>query len=166
MSVRFHNVTKRFTLPGTPAVSDVSFEAPRGAVTAILGPSGAGKSTVLRLAAGLEFPDSGSISIEGVDCSDVPIQKRGIGLVFQNYALFRHMTVREHIAFGLKVRRMPRREVADRVTELLGVVQLEGLGDRYPGQLSGGQQQRVDFARALAGEAKVLFDEHTVAAHD
>jgi sulfate transport system ATP-binding protein len=157
MSVRFQNVTKRFTLAGTPAVSDVSFEAPKGAVTAILGPSGAGKSTVLRLAAGLEFPDSGSISIEGADCSDVPIQKRGIGLVFQNYALFRHMTVRENIAFGLKVRRMPRRDVADRVTELLGVVQLEGLGDRYPGQLSGGQQQRVAFARALAVQPKVLL---------
>src|ERR1700694_5719651 len=140
MSVRFHNVTKRFTLAGTPAVSDVSFEAPRGAVTAVL-----------------EFPDSGSISIEGADCSDVPIQKRGIGLVFQNYALFRHMTVRENIAFGLKVRRMPRREGAARVTELLGVVQLEGLGDRYPGQLSGGQQQRVAFARALAVQPKVLL---------
>jgi sulfate transport system ATP-binding protein len=157
MSVRFHHVTKRFTLAGTPAVSDVSFEAPTGAVTAILGPSGAGKSTVLRLAAGLEFPDSGSIFIEGVDCSDVPIQKRGIGLVFQNYALFRHMTVQENIAFGLKVRRMPRREVAGRVAELLAVVQLEGLGDRYPGQLSGGQQQRVAFARALAVQPKVLL---------
>src|SRR5258708_40025828 len=150
MSVRFHNVTKRFTLAGTPAVSDVSFEAPRGAVTAILGPSGAGKSTVLRLAAGLEFSDSGSISIEGADCSEGPIQKRGIGLVFQNYALFRHMTVRENIAFGLKVRRTPRRDVADRVTELLGLVQLEGLGDRYPAQLPGGQQQRDPLARAVA----------------
>ena len=157
MSVVLEGVTKRFTLAGTPAVSRVSFEAPRGAVTALLGPSGAGKSTVLRLVAGLEAPDEGRILIEGEDCSRVPVQKRGVGLVFQSYALFEHMTVRENVAFGLSIRKRPREEIDDRVGELLELVQLEELAARYPAQLSGGQRQRVAFARALAVRPKVLL---------
>src|SRR5690349_10777038 len=130
MSIALQAVTKRFTSAGTPAVADVSFEAPRGAITAVLGPSGAGKSTVLRLVAGLEVPDSGKILFDGEDCAHVPVQKRGIGLVFQNYALFRHMTVAENVAFGLSVRRLPRKQVTARLSELLQLVQLERLADR------------------------------------
>jgi sulfate transport system ATP-binding protein len=157
MSIALQAVTKRFTSAGTPAVADVSFEAPRGAITAVLGPSGAGKSTVLRLVAGLEVPDFGKILIDGEDCAHVPVQKRGIGLVFQNYALFRHMTVAENVAFGLSVRHVPRKQVTARVTELLQLVQLERLADRYPAQLSGGQRQRIAFARALAVRPRVLL---------
>src|SRR5216683_3075921 len=157
MSIVLEAVTKRFTSGGTPAVSDVSFEAPRGAITAVLGPSGAGKSTVLRIVAGLEAPDSGRVLIDGQDCAHVPVRKRGVGLVFQHYALFRHMTVRENVAFGLSVRRVPRKEVAARVAELLQLVQLEHLADRYPAQLSGGQRQRIAFARALAVRPRVLL---------
>ena len=157
MSIVLQAVTKRFTSAGTPAVADVSFEAPRGAITAVLGPSGAGKSTVLRLVAGLEAPDSGKVIIDGEDCARVPVQKRGVGLVFQHYALFRHMTVRENVAFGLSVRHVPRKEIAARVSELLQLVQLEHLADRYPAQLSGGQRQRIAFARALAVRPRVLL---------
>ncbi|HYH99560.1 sulfate/molybdate ABC transporter ATP-binding protein, partial [Hyalangium sp.] len=150
MSVVVEQLTKRFTAAGTPAVSDVSFQAPPGAITTLLGPSGAGKSTILRVIAGLEAPDGGKVLIDGVDCTDVSAQKRNIGVVFQSYALFRHMTVRENIAFGLNVRKQPRPEVEARVDEMLKLVQLEEMGQRYPGQLSGGQRQRVAFARALA----------------
>jgi sulfate transport system ATP-binding protein len=157
MSVVVEQLTKRFTAGGTPAVSDVSFHAPSAAITTLLGPSGAGKSTLLRLIAGLELPDSGSIRIEGVDCTHLPVQQRGIGVVFQSYALFRHMTVRQNVAFGLETRRLPRSEVEARVDEMLRLVQLEDLGRRYPGQLSGGQRQRVAFARALAIRPKLLL---------
>ncbi|MFL5356575.1 sulfate/molybdate ABC transporter ATP-binding protein [Archangium sp.] len=157
MSVIVEQLTKRFTAAGTPAVSDVSFQAPPGAITTLLGPSGAGKSTLLRLIAGLELPDSGSVRIEGVDCTHLPVQKRGIGVVFQSYALFKHMTVRQNIAFGLETRRQPRAEIEARVDEMLRLVQLEELGQRYPGQLSGGQRQRVAFARALAIRPKLLL---------
>ena len=157
MSVIVEQVTKRFTATGTPAVSDVSFHAPSGAITTLLGPSGAGKSTLLRLIAGLELPDSGSVRIEGVDCTHLPVQQRGIGVVFQSYALFKHMTVRQNIAFGLETRKLPRGEVEARVDEMLKLVQLEELGKRYPGQLSGGQRQRVAFARALAIQPKLLL---------
>jgi sulfate transport system ATP-binding protein len=157
MSVIVEKLSKRFTAGGTPAVSDVSFHAPSGAITTLLGPSGAGKSTLLRLIAGLETPDTGSVRIEGVDCTHLPVQKRGIGVVFQSYALFRHMTVRENIAFGLVERRVPRPEVEARVDEMLRLVQLEELGRRLPGQLSGGQRQRVAFARALAIRPKLLL---------
>jgi sulfate/thiosulfate transport system ATP-binding protein len=157
MSVIVEQLTKRFTTGGTPAVSDVSFHAPSGAITTLLGPSGAGKSTLLRLIAGLEHPDSGSVHIEGVDCTYLPVQKRGIGVVFQSYALFKHMTVRQNVAFGLETRRLPRAEVEARVDEMLRLVQLEELGKRYPGQLSGGQRQRVAFARALAIRPKLLL---------
>jgi sulfate/thiosulfate transport system ATP-binding protein len=157
MSVVVEKLTKRFTATGTPAVSDVSFRAPPGAITTLLGPSGAGKSTLLRLIAGLESPDEGIIQIDGVDCTSLPVQKRGIGVVFQSYALFKHMTVRENIAFGLSVRRQARAETEARVDEMLKLVQLEELGHRYPGQLSGGQRQRVAFARALAIRPKLLL---------
>jgi sulfate/thiosulfate transport system ATP-binding protein len=157
MSVIVEKLSKRFTQGGTPAVSEVSFQAPTGAITTLLGPSGAGKSTLLRLIAGLELPDAGSIRIDGVDCTGLPVQKREIGVVFQSYALFRHMTVRENIAFGLDVRRRSRAEVEARVDEMLRLVQLEELGGRLPGQLSGGQRQRVAFARALAIQPRLLL---------
>lgn len=157
MSVRVEKLTKRFTEKGTPAVDDVTFEAPTGAITSVIGPSGAGKSTILRLVAGLEMGDSGRIFLADQDVSSVPVQARGVGLVFQNYALFQHMTVFDNIAFGLDIRKTPRAEIKDRVEELLRLVQLEGLAKRYPGQLSGGQRQRVAFARALAIRPKVLL---------
>jgi sulfate transport system ATP-binding protein len=157
MSVVIKQLTKRFTAGGSPAVADVSFEAPAGAITTLLGPSGAGKSTILRLIAGLETPDAGTVHIDGVDCTNLPVQKRGIGVVFQSYALFKHMTVRENIAFGLSVRRQAKAEIAARVDEMLKLVQLEELGHRLPGQLSGGQRQRVAFARALAIRPRLLL---------
>ncbi len=139
------------------ALDDVSLEVPDGSLTVLLGPSGSGKSTLLRVIAGLEPPDSGSIEIAGTDVTGVPPQRRDIGFVFQHYAAFRHMTVRSNVAFGLRIRRRPRDEVARRVNELLDVVGLSGYADRYPAQLSGGQRQRMALARALAVEPKVLL---------
>ncbi|MFP2929105.1 sulfate/molybdate ABC transporter ATP-binding protein [Pyxidicoccus sp. 3LG] len=157
MSIIVEQLTRRFVEGGKPAVSDVSFQAPPGAITSLLGPSGAGKSTLLRLIAGLEVPDGGRILIDGVDCTSMPVQQRGVGVVFQSYALFRHMTVRQNIGFGLQVRGRPRAEIEARVDEMLRLVQLEALGGRFPGQLSGGQRQRVAFARALAIRPRVLL---------
>jgi sulfate transport system ATP-binding protein len=157
MSVTVKNVTKRFTARGTPAVADVTFTAPSGGITALLGPSGSGKSTVLRVIAGLEHPDLGQILFGDDDYTAVPAQHRGVGFVFQSYALFKHMTVRRNIAFPLNVRKVEREEARHRVDELLALVQLEGLGERYPAQLSGGQRQRVAFARALAIEPRLLL---------
>jgi sulfate transport system ATP-binding protein len=157
MSLSVDNLTKRFTAGGTPAVSDVSFTAPSGGITALLGPSGSGKSTVLRMIAGLEQPDTGRVLFGDRDCTAVPTQDRGVGFVFQSYALFKHMNVRRNIAFGMNVRKRPKAEVNKKVDELLALVQLEGLGERYPSQLSGGQRQRVAFARALAIEPKLLL---------
>jgi sulfate/thiosulfate transport system ATP-binding protein len=157
MSVVVRGVTKSFTTAGTPAVADVSFEAPKGGITALLGPSGAGKSTVLRLIAGLEVADQGTIAIDDEDVSRLPVQKRGIGLVFQNYALFEHMTVRKNIGFGLEVRKTARADIDARVSELLELIQLVKLGERLPAELSGGQRQRVAFARALAVRPRVLL---------
>ena len=148
-------VTKRFG--GYTALDDVSLEIPAGSLTALLGPSGSGKSTLLRVIAGLEAPDAGRVVIDGTDMTGVPPQRRGVGFVFQHYAAFKHMTVRANVAFGLNVRRRPRAEVRDRVDELLTLVQLEGLGDRFPSQLSGGQRQRMALARALAVEPTVLL---------
>jgi sulfate transport system ATP-binding protein len=135
----------------------VSLAVASGSLTALLGPSGSGKSTLLRVIAGLEAPDEGDVSILGDDVTGIPPQKRGVGFVFQHYAAFKHMTVRENVAFGLRIRKRPKKEIAERVDELLGLVQLDGFADRYPAQLSGGQRQRMALARALAVEPKVLL---------
>jgi sulfate transport system ATP-binding protein len=148
-------VTKRFG--DFLALDDVSLEVPEGSLTALLGPSGSGKSTLLRVVAGLEAPDAGRVLIDGADATAVPVQRRGIGFVFQHYAAFKHMTVRDNVAFGLRVRRRPRAQVAAKVDELLGIVGLQGYQRRYPAQLSGGQRQRMALARALAIEPRVLL---------
>jgi len=155
MTISLTGISKRFD--GHVALDDVSLEVPAGSLTALLGPSGSGKSTLLRIIAGLETPDTGRVLIDGADVTDVRPQRRGIGFVFQHYAAFKHMTVRDNVAFGLRVRRRPKIEIRQRVDELLGVVQLEGLGDRYPSQLSGGQRQRMVLARALAVDPAVLL---------
>jgi len=157
MSLTVQNLTKRFTASGTPAVADVSFVAPSGGITTLLGPSGSGKSTVLRMVAGLEQPDSGQVLFGEEDVTKLPAQKRGLGFVFQSYALFKHMNVRANVAFGLGVRKVPKDERRRKVEALLSLVQLDGLGERYPAELSGGQRQRVAFARALAISPKVLL---------
>src|SRR5215468_1957435 len=135
MSLTVQNLTKRFPAANTPAVAHVSFTAPRGAITALLGPSGSGKSTVLRIVAGLEQPDEGNVLFEDTDVTSLPVQRRGVGFVFQSYALFRHMTVRANVAFGLAVRGMSKRESDRRVDELLELVQPAGYGDRHPAKL-------------------------------
>jgi sulfate transport system ATP-binding protein len=155
MSIEAKDITKRFG--AFTALEDVSVEVPGGSLVALLGPSGSGKSTLLRVIAGLERPDSGAVLLDGVEVTSVPTQRRGVGFVFQHYAAFKHMTVRENVAFGLKLRRLPRQEVRRRVEELLELVQLGGMADRYPAQLSGGQRQRMVLARALAVEPKVLL---------
>ncbi|MEA2320531.1 MAG: sulfate/thiosulfate transport system ATP-binding protein, partial [Solirubrobacteraceae bacterium] len=149
------DVTKRFG--DFQALDRVSLEVADGSLTALLGPSGSGKSTLLRVIAGLEAPDAGTVAIAGRDATFLPPQRRGIGFVFQHYAAFKHMTVRENVAFGLRVRRRPKAEIAEKVDELLGLVQLDGFAHRYPSQLSGGQRQRMALARALAVEPKVLL---------
>jgi sulfate transport system ATP-binding protein len=139
------------------ALDDVSLEIPDGSLTSLLGPSGSGKSTLLRIIAGLEQPDAGTVVIHGDDATRLPPQRRGIGFVFQHYAAFKHMTVRDNVAFGMKIRRLPKDRIAARVDELLGVVGLAGYHGRYPNQLSGGQRQRMALARALAVEPRVLL---------
>jgi sulfate/thiosulfate transport system ATP-binding protein len=148
-------VTKRFG--DFTALDDVSLEVPEGSLSALLGPSGSGKSTLLRIIAGLDVGDSGKVLIDGVDQALVPARKRQIGFVFQHYAAFKHMSVRENVAFGLKIRKRPKQEIAKRVDELLGIVGLTGYQDRYPSQLSGGQRQRMALARALAVEPRLLL---------
>ena len=155
MSIHVRNVSKRFR--DFVAVDDVSLEVESGSLTALLGPSGSGKSTLLRIIAGLETPDAGQILQSGNDATALRPQKRNVGFVFQHYAAFKHMTVRENVAFGLKVRKRPKAEIKDRVDELLNLVQLQNFGDRYPAQLSGGQRQRMGLARALAPEPQVLL---------
>ena len=155
--VTVEGLTKRFTTRGTPAVSEVSFRAPSGGITTLLGPSGSGKSTVLRIIAGLENPDSGRVLFGERDFTNVPVQSRGVGFVFQSYALFKHLTVRKNIAFGLGIRGESKAAMDKKVDELLALVQLEEYGHRYPAQLSGGQRQRVAFARALAINPTVLL---------
>jgi sulfate transport system ATP-binding protein len=139
------------------AVDNVSLEIKTGSLVALLGPSGSGKSTLLRLIAGLDQPDSGRIWLTGRDATYQSVQERRVGFVFQHYALFKHMTIRKNIAFGLEINRWPKARIQRRVEELIDLVQLTGLGDRYPSQLSGGQRQRVALARALAVEPKVLL---------
>ena len=155
MSILVLNVSKRFG--DFVALEDVSLDVESGALTALLGPSGSGKSTLLRIIAGLETADAGEILLGGKDATALAPQKRNVGFVFQHYAAFKHMTVRENVAFGLKVRKRPKAEIADRVDELLNLVQLQSFGHRYPAQLSGGQRQRMGLARALAPEPQVLL---------
>jgi sulfate transport system ATP-binding protein len=158
MTVRVEGLRKRFAgQTGAAAVNDVSFDARPGVITTLLGPSGSGKSTVLRVIAGLEHPDAGKVYINGLDCTRVSPRQRNVGFVFQNYALFRHMTVFENVAFGMRVRKRPSKDVRARVEELLELVQLAGYAQRFPGQLSGGQRQRVALARALATSPQVLL---------
>ncbi len=155
MSIRVEHLVKRFG--SYTAVNDVSFTVEPGKLVALLGPSGSGKSTILRMIAGLEQPDEGSVYITEEQATMLPVQKRNVGFVFQHYALFRHMTVFENIAFGLRVRREKRKLIRDRVRQLLKLVQLEAMADRFPSQLSGGQRQRVALARALAPQPEVLL---------
>lgn len=159
MSIELKNIGKRFG--GYTALRDITLEIGTGELIALLGPSGSGKTTLLRIIAGLERPDRGSVALHGSDITDRNVRERDIGFVFQHYALFRHMTVFENVAFGLEVKprpeRLPRRKIRERVIGLLNLVQIEGLSERYPSQLSGGQRQRVALARALAVEPKVLL---------
>jgi sulfate transport system ATP-binding protein len=155
MAIEARNVTKRFG--EFVALDDVSVEVESGSLTALLGPSGSGKSTLLRVIAGLEVADAGDVFISGKEATALAPQKRGVGFVFQHYAPFKHMTVWDNVAFGLSIRKRPKAEIAKRVDELLGLVQLAGLGKRYPSQLSGGQRQRMALARALAPEPEVLL---------
>jgi sulfate/thiosulfate transport system ATP-binding protein len=155
MSIIVDRISKKFG--DFQALQEVSLEVKKGNLVALLGPSGSGKSTLLRAVAGLEKPDTGSISIENRDTTYLKVEQRNIGFVFQHYALFKHMTVRENIAFGLEVRKLNRNFIRQRVGELLDLIQLENLGDRYPAQLSGGQRQRVGLARALATDPQVLL---------
>ncbi|MDZ4752923.1 MAG: sulfate ABC transporter ATP-binding protein [Phycisphaerae bacterium] len=159
MSIEIHQVTKTFG--SFVALDGVSLHIPHGELTALLGPSGSGKTTLLRIIAGLESPDRGTILFDGTDATDRHVRDRGVGFVFQHYALFRHMTVFRNVAFGLNVRprktRPSRSEIEDRVMKLLRLVQLDSFAHRYPSQLSGGQRQRVALARALAVEPQVLL---------
>ncbi|HEV2785678.1 MAG TPA: TOBE-like domain-containing protein [Solirubrobacteraceae bacterium] len=155
MAIDVRNVSKSFN--GFLALDDVSLSVPDGSLTALLGPSGGGKSTLLRVLAGLEEPDSGEVLFSGEAVTTLPAQERGVGFVFQHYAAFKHMTVRDNIAFGLKIRKRPKDEIRARVDELLALVHLGGWAARYPAQLSGGQRQRMALARALAVQPRVLL---------
>ena len=158
------NIYKRY---GDFFASDnVSFGIEKGKLVALLGPSGSGKTTLLRMIAGLENPNSGDIFIDGKRVNDIPASKRGIGFVFQNYALFRYMTVFDNVAFGLELQKMPKKQIKERVKELLELTGLSGMEKRYPNQLSGGQRQRVAFARALAPNPQVLLLDEPFAAID
>lgn len=164
MYVEMKNIYKRY---GDFLASDnVSFGIEKGKLVALLGPSGSGKTTLLRIIAGLENPNSGDIFIDGKRVNDIPASKRGIGFVFQNYALFRYMTVFDNVAFGLELQKMPKKQIKERVKELLELTGLSGMEKRYPNQLSGGQRQRVAFARALAPNPQVLLLDEPFAAID
>ena len=160
MYVEMRNIYKQY---GNFRASDnVSFGIEKGKLAALLGPSGSGKTTLLRMIAGLENPNAGDIFIDGKRVNDIPAAKRGIGFVFQSYALFRYMTVFDNIAFGLEIAKIPKKQIKERVFELLELTGLSGLENRYPNQLSGGQQQRVMIARAMIGDPKLLIlDEPT-----
>jgi sulfate transport system ATP-binding protein len=155
MGIAVENVSKVYG--SFRAVDAVSLEVKTGSLVALLGPSGSGKSTLLRMIAGLEVPDSGEIWLTGENATYKSVQERNIGFVFQHYALFKHLTVRENIAFPLEIRKIPKTKRQQRVEELLQLVQLGGFGDRYPSQLSGGQRQRVALARALAAQPRILL---------
>ncbi len=164
MYVELKNINK--TYGSYQASRNVNFGIEKGKLIGLLGPSGSGKTTILRMIAGLENPDSGKIIIDGKVVNDVPASERGIGFVFQNYALFRYMTVYDNVAFGLKVQKVDKKKIHARVMELVKLVGLEGLEKRYPSQLSGGQRQRVAFARALAPNPQVLLLDEPFAAID
>jgi sulfate/thiosulfate transport system ATP-binding protein len=159
MSIEINNISKRFG--AFSAIKDVNLHVPTGELVALLGPSGSGKTTLLRVIAGLETPDTGTIRFNGDDTTVQPVRDRRVGFVFQHYALFRHMSVFDNVAFGLRVKprktRPSREEIKERVIKLLHLVQLEGLADRYPAQLSGGQRQRIALARALAMDPQILL---------
>ena len=155
MAIEVRSVNKSFG--ATPVLSDVSVDIASGSLTALLGPSGGGKSTLLRIIAGLERPDSGTVAILGEDATHLPPQRRNVGFVFQHYAAFKHLSVYRNVAFGLEVRKRPKAEIRRRVHELLELVHLDQLADRMPSQLSGGQRQRMALARALAVEPSVLL---------
>ncbi|MGP1385581.1 MAG: sulfate/molybdate ABC transporter ATP-binding protein [Thainema sp.] len=155
MGIKIENVAKRFG--SFQALEPVSLEVKTGSLVALLGPSGSGKSTLLRIIAGLETPDTGNIYLSAQDATYRKVQERNVGFVFQHYALFKHMTVRKNVAFAMEIQGWPQTRIQHRVERLLDLVQLEGLGDRYPAQLSGGQRQRVALARALAIEPQVLL---------
>ena len=162
--VRLHNLCKRYHR--TVAVDDVSLTIEPGSMVALLGPSGCGKTTCLRMIAGLVTPTSGAILLNGGEVTSVPVHKRNIGMLFQNYALFPHMTVAENIAFGLDMRGLSKADTVKRVGGALELVRLGGFGDRFPAQLSGGQQQRVALARALVIEPAVLLLDEPLGALD
>jgi sulfate/thiosulfate transport system ATP-binding protein len=151
MSIKITGVGKRFG--DFVALSDIDLDIPTGELTALLGPSGGGKSTLLRIIAGLELSDTGTVEIEGRDATRLPAQKRNVGFVFQHYAAFRHLSVAGNVGFGLKIRKRPKAEIAAKVEELLALVHLSQFADRLPSQLSGGQRQRMALARALAIES-------------
>lgn len=164
MYVEMRNIYKQY---GDFLASDnVSFGVEKGRLVALLGPSGSGKTTLLRMIAGLETPNAGDIYIDGQRMNDIPAAKRGIGFVFQNYALFRYMTVFDNVAFGLELQKVPKAQIRERVMELLELTGLSGMEKRYPNQLSGGQRQRVAFARALAPNPQVLLLDEPFAAID
>ena len=164
MYVEMKDVCKRFD--DFQAVDHVSFGIEKGRLAALLGPSGSGKTTALRILAGLESQDSGDVILEGKVINDVAANERGIGFVFQNYALFRYMTVYDNIAFGLNVKKMDKKKIKDRVEEMISLIGLDGLEGRYPNQLSGGQRQRVAFARAIAPKPNLLLLDEPFAAID
>src|SRR5437867_342173 len=155
MSIRVTGITKRFDR--FLALDNVTLEVPGGSLLALLGPSGSGKTTLLRIIAGLEVPDAGTVRYEDQDVTDVTVRERNVGFVFQHYALFRHMSVFDNIAFALRVRGWAKARIRERVQTLLRLIQLEGLERTLPSQLSGGQRQRVALARALAAEPQVLL---------
>lgn len=164
MYVEMKHINKKFG--DYEAAKDIDFGIEQGKLVALLGPSGSGKTTILRMIAGLEVQDSGDVVIEGKVVNEIAPGERGIGFVFQNYALFRYMTVWENIAFGLRVQKWNKKKISDRVQELVRLVGLEGLEKRYPDQLSGGQRQRVAFARALAPNPQLLLLDEPFAAID
>ena len=164
MYVEMKHINKNFG--DYEAAKDINFGVEQGRMVALLGPSGSGKTTILRMIAGLERQDSGDVVIEGKVVNDIAARDRGIGFVFQNYALFRYMTVYENVAFGLRVQKEEKQKIHSRVTELINLVGLEGMEKRYPDQLSGGQRQRVAFARALAPNPQLLLLDEPFAAID
>lgn len=164
MYVEMKNICKNFG--AYEAAKNINFGIEQGKLVALLGPSGSGKTTILRMLAGLEQQDSGDVVIDGTVVNDVPANKRGIGFVFQNYALFRYMTVYDNIAFGLKVQKMDKNKIHERVMEMISLIGLDGLEKRYPDQLSGGQRQRVAFARAIAPKPHLLLLDEPFAAID